>query len=243
MIIDNLSCFTRGIEENGKRDWDPIGDWLGDLRAIGAAVIIIHHANKDGGQRGTSAREDALDFSIKLNHPAGYRQEDGADFIVSFTKNRSLFGDDVKPFRIKLENVENRICWKSIDDKKTTEEEIIALFKEGNTAKYISKQLGISDVRISQAKADAIESGELKNEDVKTEKPGRKPKKLPVVLVKKPLDEPPIEKVVEEPIDVPPIERVVEEPIDKPPTTPEEEVEQQEQEFVEVFSRSELENV
>jgi hypothetical protein len=135
----------------------------------------------------------------------------------------------VKPFRIKLKNDANR-GWEVIDDKTTTEDEIVALFKKGNTATYIKERLGISSARVSQAKADAIERGELNEDDVKTEKPGRK--------LKIPLTRP-----VEKSLDESPIEKVVEEPIEKPLTTPEEEVEHEEAEFVEVPSRSELEKM
>ena len=55
--------------------------------------------HKDGGQRGTSAREDNLDISIMLKKPHDYTPEDGARFIVHFSKARvstsrlNLIGD------------------------------------------------------------------------------------------------------------------------------------------------------
>ena len=49
---------------------------------------MLHHMNKTGGQRGTSGREDNLDISILLEKPSDYVPEDGARFVVNFTKAR-----------------------------------------------------------------------------------------------------------------------------------------------------------
>lgn len=87
-VIDNLASLTPGIDENSKKDWDPINNWLLDLRFAGITTILLHHTNKAGGQRGTSAREDNIDISIMLNQPPGYSAEDGASFIMNFTKSR-----------------------------------------------------------------------------------------------------------------------------------------------------------
>ena len=60
LIIDNLASLTPGLDENVKKDWNPINQWLLKLRSSGIAVIMVHHTGKDGHQRGTSAREDNL---------------------------------------------------------------------------------------------------------------------------------------------------------------------------------------
>ncbi len=87
-IVDNLASLTGGLDENAKKDWDPINGWLLELRYAGISTIMLHHVNKDGGQRGTSAREDNLDCSLLLKPPRNYDPEDGARFIVHFSKHR-----------------------------------------------------------------------------------------------------------------------------------------------------------
>ena len=81
-ILDNIASLSAGIDENSKRDWDPVNRWLLDLRFAGIATILLHHTNKEGGQRGTSAREDNLDISITLGAPFDYSPEDGCRFVV-----------------------------------------------------------------------------------------------------------------------------------------------------------------
>ena len=54
--------------------------------------LSVHHANKNGMQRGTSKREDVLDTVIVLKRPADYTPEHGARFEVHFEKSRGFFG-------------------------------------------------------------------------------------------------------------------------------------------------------
>jgi putative DNA primase/helicase len=88
LVLDNLSCLVPVVDENSKEDWDPLNQWLLELRFKGVSVVFLHHTNKGGGQRGTSGREDSLDTSIFLLRPPGYSPEDRAFFFVTFTKNR-----------------------------------------------------------------------------------------------------------------------------------------------------------
>ena len=88
LFLDNISCLFPGLDENSKQDWDPINRWLLSLRAMGLAVVLIHHAGKQGKQRGTSGREDSLDTVIRLTRPKDYDPSQGARFWVYFDKAR-----------------------------------------------------------------------------------------------------------------------------------------------------------
>src|SRR4030042_6560997 len=87
-IVDNIASLAGGLDENSKKDWDPINEWLLRLRFEGVTTILLHHTNKAGGQRGTSGREDNIDMSISLKQPPDYVPENGACFILSFSKSR-----------------------------------------------------------------------------------------------------------------------------------------------------------
>ena len=70
--IDNIASLARGLDEDAKKDWDPINQCLIDLRFARISTILLHHDNKAGGQRGTSARTDNLDYVIQLKQdPCG----------------------------------------------------------------------------------------------------------------------------------------------------------------------------
>jgi putative DNA primase/helicase len=87
-VADNIASLAPGIDENSKQEWDPVNQWLLELRFAGITTIFLHHANKDGGQRGTSGREDNIDISILLDWPSGYTGGDGCKFVAKFKKAR-----------------------------------------------------------------------------------------------------------------------------------------------------------
>jgi hypothetical protein len=68
IIGDNLSCWVTSGAENEGESWLPILQWALKQRRQGKAVIFIHHSNKKNGQRGSSRKEDALDYVIKLDN-------------------------------------------------------------------------------------------------------------------------------------------------------------------------------
>lgn len=165
LIIDNLACMTPGLDENGKRDWDQINQWLLQLRAIGTAVIMIHHTGKNGGQRGTSAREDILNFSMKLTNPVGYSPEDGAKFKIEFTKSRRLYGEDAKSFVLNLQMKGMKLTWTIEDDSENQKKDtIIEMLNKGDKQKDIAKELEVSESYVTQVKKKAKEEGKLKEE-------------------------------------------------------------------------------
>lgn len=94
VVIDNLSTLCRSGRENESGSWGPVQGWLLDLRRRGITVLVVHHSGKNGGQRGTSRREDVLDLVLNLRRPQDYSSEDGAKFEVHVEKGRSIFGSD-----------------------------------------------------------------------------------------------------------------------------------------------------
>ena len=53
--IDNIASLTPGIDENSKQEWDPINQWLLELRFNGITSILAHHTNRAGGSGGPAA--------------------------------------------------------------------------------------------------------------------------------------------------------------------------------------------
>ncbi len=70
MILDNVSSLFVGLKENDNDSWAPINRWLMQLREIALTVVLVHHAGKsgtDGGPRGASSIDGALDTTISLD--------------------------------------------------------------------------------------------------------------------------------------------------------------------------------
>ena len=91
IVLDNLSTLRRGINENDNSEAQLLLDFLVKLRHMGYCVLIVHHTNKKGEQRGASIIEVPLDYIIKLEPPAkadtAFQQS--ASFTVELTKVRN----------------------------------------------------------------------------------------------------------------------------------------------------------
>ena len=163
-VVDNIASLTGGIDENSKKDWDPINQWLLELRFAGISTILLHHTNKTGAQRGTSAREDNIDVSITLKRPFNYIAEDGAKFIVNFQKARVSTKDLSKiadtQFQLSQDEQGGLVwTWGNVRHEKRTE--VLKLFDEGMTAKDVVDTLGVSKGYVSKIKTQAIKDGIL----------------------------------------------------------------------------------
>jgi DNA-binding NarL/FixJ family response regulator len=152
IIIDNLSCLVGG-NENDAESWSNVGKWAIQKRSQGKSILFIHHAGKEGQQRGTSRKEDIMDCVITLKHPKDYDPSQGARFEVHFEKARCLSGAKIKPFIAGLESIDGKYCWTTVPiltarekavktDKQT--QEIIKLHEEGLTNVQIAEQLGVN---------------------------------------------------------------------------------------------------
>ena len=158
-VIDNIASLASGIDENLKRDWDPVNSWLLDLRFAGISTVLLHHTNKEGGQRGTSAREDNIDMSIILKQPADYEADKGADFILTFSKSRVSF-DDLKQvqdihFTLVTDDAGN-LAWEWQRVKAERKQEIIDLLDAGTSITETAKLVGCAKSYVSKLNKDRL---------------------------------------------------------------------------------------
>jgi hypothetical protein len=163
LALDNLASLASGIDENSKKDYDPINQWLLELRFAGIATIMFHHVSKEGSQRGTSAREDNIDNSIKLKPPPDYTSEDGARFICSFTKSRSVRVNDLPLITDHIfqlgEDKTGKCTWAWGTTKTQMKTEILKLLDEGLTVTQVASELGCHKGNVSRVRKQAVESG------------------------------------------------------------------------------------
>ena len=163
-VLDNIGSLAPGIDENSKRDWDPINAWLLQLRFAGIATILLHHMSKDGKQRGTSAREDNIDTSIQWKQAFDYTPEDGCKFILHFAKNRVRTRDlplitDTQ-FHL-IHDEAGKLTWATGGIKAEAKKEILRLTDEGFKAGDIASSTGKSRQYISKVQIQAKKDGYL----------------------------------------------------------------------------------
>ena len=163
-VIDNLASLAAGLDENTKQDWDPINQWLLELRFAGISTLMLHHLGKGGLQRGTSAREDNLDYSILLKSPRNYMPEDGCRFIVNFSKARVRTSElskiaDVEFKLIQDENGKHVWTWGTV--KAEIKNEVLKLLDEGMSQTDVKNTLEIDKGYVCRIRKQAIKDGLL----------------------------------------------------------------------------------
>jgi putative DNA primase/helicase len=141
VVVDNLSTLCRGLKENDADSWAPVQSWCLSLRRQNKSVLLIHHDGKNGGQRGTSKKEDVLDTVIGLRKPPDYQADQGARFEIHFEKARGFFGPEAEPFEVRLDGEQWRESEiKSGDDLGT----LTALHQQGLSVRQIADRTGLS---------------------------------------------------------------------------------------------------
>ena len=156
IVIDNLSCWARTGRENESESWNDIAQWLLRLRRAGHAVLFVHHAGKNGGQRGASKREDIIDFSIELRHSKDYQPEQGACFELVFSKARHLKDKESEALAFTLETKQDAdgndiSCgwkWDTLDQ--TTFNKVVQLANDGRTQTEIAAELELNKSTVSR---------------------------------------------------------------------------------------------
>ncbi|WP_273163398.1 AAA family ATPase [Massilia timonae] len=101
IVVDNLSAWTSGGREDSN-SWSAIKPWLIAKRLAGIAVLLIHHAGKNGQQRGSSAHEDLLDYSILLTPLPSSTDREDTRFSVQHTKLRDNLPELRKTFEYSI---------------------------------------------------------------------------------------------------------------------------------------------
>ena len=154
VVVDNLATLARTGKSNDEDSWTPIQTWLLSLRRRGISVLLVHHAGKNGSQRGTGAKEDILDTVLELKRPSDYSPEQGARFEVHFTKARGLYGEDTEPFEAMLSiDADGQCSWHTQRVVDLQEERIIELTEAGLSEREIVEELKDSGVTRYQVKS------------------------------------------------------------------------------------------
>lgn len=158
IIVDNISTLCSSGKENEAESWIPVQRWALNLRRQGKSVLFVHHAGKNGSQRGTSKREDILDTVILLKRPKEYEPKMGASFEIHFEKSRGVIGDGVEP--IACCKTENGWTYSTLEE--TNYQRVVSLAGDGFKQKDIAEELGLSKSQVSKLYNKAIQEGLVK---------------------------------------------------------------------------------
>jgi len=169
VVLDNLSSLV-GFQSGDPDAWSNLQRFLVLQRRRGRAILLVHHANKKGAQRGTNRREDVLDIVLSLRRPDDYVPREGARLEIHFDKARGLQGAAVDPIEARLETGGStgdpaggpsgaRWTWQPAQTGALRT--LVALLKEGLNPNQAARALGISKTKSYRLRQIAMERGLL----------------------------------------------------------------------------------
>jgi len=89
LVLDNLGCLFTGVGENDADEWEKVLPWLLELRRTKISVVIIHHTGVNTTRmRGTSKREDAAAWVMRLDDKKEGTDQPGTNFVSRLVKYR-----------------------------------------------------------------------------------------------------------------------------------------------------------
>lgn len=114
-IVDSLRS-SHLLEENSSRDASFIMARFKEIRALGNTIILIHHENKIGGYRGSTAWFDLSDHILKFSRVKGIgSNEDAAEDELDLPirlglggKSRFSSAMELKPMFFNFQN--HQLC-------------------------------------------------------------------------------------------------------------------------------------
>ena len=168
VILDNLATLL-GRRTGDPDRWHQFEQFLVLQRRHGRAMLMLHHANKKGAQRGTSRREDVVDLVMAMRRPAGYRPNDGAHFEIHFEKARGLHGTSEQPLEARLatNGAEGSGHWKPTAEAPI--DTAVRLLGDGVSVTEVAETLGVSIATAYRLRQRALNLGRLCPDDLEKE--------------------------------------------------------------------------
>jgi bifunctional DNA primase/polymerase-like protein/AAA domain-containing protein/primase-like protein len=155
-VFDNLSCLrltSADLPENAAEAWQPITAFIRRLNRMGVAVILIHHANRAGGYRGSSNAPAPFDTLICLQAIKSDQADPLAenDLEIIFEKHRLFTGEAAQPFRAKaIMDIDGREHWQRVGADALVDD-VVRLRLQGMSIRNIAQALQRSKAGIQKA--------------------------------------------------------------------------------------------
>lgn len=167
VILDNLSTLATVDDANASEAWDPFLKMLHRIRETGAAVFVIHHANKGGeNYHGSSKIPVMFDSLARLKPNDSIGGTGGASFKLDFTKLRMQSPDAGQVFTVKFEDGAWR--WDTLVDPEVADLVRRILDGEFKLQKDAAVALEVAAVEITRMLNKAYEAGIVTREQIRT---------------------------------------------------------------------------
>lgn len=167
LILDNLSALSPSSDEKETEDWALIEDWLSDLSWRGITTIFVNHSGKSGDQRGTSKREDLLDFVLKLRVPSDHTMDEGLRAELHLTKLRGKSPKPAwgRPFEVRL-GMDDRgeLAWLTRELKDLLKDRARRMLSDGMKTNDVVLETGLSRWAVARLAKNLKQPGSASEE-------------------------------------------------------------------------------
>jgi hypothetical protein len=159
VVIDSLSSLA-GMTRDDPDRWNEMQRFLAFQRRVGRAVLLVHHANRDGAMRGTSRRADTMDVVMALRRPRDWQPADGARFELRLEKARHLTGEAMVSIEAQLcTGADGRARWEWHRGESRALHQAAPLLQQGMSAEAVGKAIGVSPRTAYRLQRQARELG------------------------------------------------------------------------------------
>ncbi len=154
LILDNLSFLTG--HQTSEHAWDKFFKWIENVKKSGISILLLHHSNKGGDQRGVNIKTFGADLILKLvelDSDNSSKHENRYDLV--FEKTRHLAPELKRTIEISFSPSRKSVPWKiSEKSKPKTIEEIKRMDDQGYLEKEIANALGISKSTVQRRRKE-----------------------------------------------------------------------------------------
>lgn len=155
VVVDNLCSNVTGASISEDQTWLNVQPFLNELRRRRIAVILVHHAGKQGDYLGSSRMTQNMNTVIKLTRPENHDPRAGAAFHIEFQKGRSLIGESAAGQTVRLEEGEGgKLGWEVISSSVANPLE--ALVHALRAEQYATQMELAEALHVSQAKVSGM---------------------------------------------------------------------------------------
>jgi len=159
VVVDSVASLT-GVTHQDPDRWTEIARFLAFQRSVGRAVVLVHHANRDGAMRGISRRADAMDVVMALRRPRDWLPADAARFELRLEKARDQPGAALVPMEAKLcTGPDGRADWQWHTGGSAALRRAAPLLQQGMSAEAVGKAIGVSPRTAYRLQRQARELG------------------------------------------------------------------------------------
>jgi putative DNA primase/helicase len=166
VVLDDLASLAGLLSGDADR-WQELQRFLQLQRSFGRTVVVVHHANRKGGVRGSTRREDVIDLVLGLRPPPGWTASHGVRFEVHVEKARNVVGTALAPMVAELQLDAGGARWRTSPVPGRTLDRAVSLLGEGFDVETMGRSLGVSRATAFRLQQRARRLGRLPNRQPK----------------------------------------------------------------------------